>query len=173
MSLRRKTTKFANSDTISCLANLSYLSEHEKREIELFTTSAVERIINGEISSQQNIVEFNDDSVTKRLVQFIKEEKPYFKNEINPDDLIYPMPLIAKKNNDRILAQSGVFLLFGLESELLQKAVSHHTQYLDIPALNKDPILEELDAIGINEYSAFPEPEKIALAINKRYSSAT
>lgn len=174
MRLHKITPKFANSDTVSCLANLSYLSDQEKTQIGVVTSrlqleenTTFQR---GDRQSRRDeIAAFNEMEATKRLVQFVKEEKPYFLNTIDPLDLIYPTAMIARKNNERILAQSGVFLIYGMVPMLHQTSLSHHTDVLEIPESSKQTMLNELDAVGINEYSAFPEPEKIAKAINSQY----
>ena len=124
----------------------------------------------GEADTILNDESFNLDTSVKRLVQFIREEKPYFENRVRLSDLIYPQPIIARKNNARILAQSGAFLLFGLEQKIDAKRMQAFTTLIDIPAESKESILDALDAVGINEYSAFPEPEKVSATIKRRYS---
>jgi hypothetical protein len=51
----------------------------------------------------------------KRLHQFIRSEKPYFQPIINPIDLFVPYYVHPKMSNRRILAQSGAFILYGLD----------------------------------------------------------
>lgn len=67
------------------------------------------------------------------------------------------------KNNPRILKKDGAFLIFGLSmkpEEANELARNHVRQELYIS--NQDKILKELDAVGINEATLFPEVDKVA-----------
>lgn len=169
--------KFGNSDKVACLANLSRLTEDERSIIKGATAECVsilggsEHAYNASAEKQQLARDFfNDKPEVKRLVQFIRDEKPYFENRVNFDDLWDIQPVIPSKRNARINAQSGAFLLFGLAevfSEIWARNVEVHR--IHINADSKSEILSALDAVGINENTAFPEPEKIASAICRKF----
>lgn len=66
--------------------------------------------------------------------------------------------------NRRILAQQGAFLVYGLTSELKDGVNSHDIAVTrtPVPASSKHKLLRELDNVGINESSMFPEIEAAA-----------
>lgn len=49
------------------------------------------------------------------LLHFIKEDKSYFQNIINPDDVGSVFAIKPKLDNPRIIRQQGTFLIFGIE----------------------------------------------------------
>lgn len=139
--------KYYDSDSISCICNLANLN-HSEKEI-LTNTSA------------SNISDFNKLYPTTRLFQFIQEEKPHFQQRIKKEDLFKPYYVIPKRNNSRIVAQSGAFLAFGLnweEGESRQKSIRSFS--LRIPASSKKSIRQDLNLIAINSGSMFPEIDK-------------
>ena len=182
MSIRRDTAKFPSSDTVSCLSNLAYLSELEKRQIREFIDEKVSENLEsydpdvrrekygGDDQSNETVSDreiFNEMPSVRRLVQFVREEKPHFENRIDPQDLLFPTPIIAKKNNERILAQSGVFLVFGIQRELRARTIKHHTTFIDVDKNSKQRILDALDAVDAEalseEDAALLEAERAAL----------
>lgn len=144
--------KFFDSDTVSVISNIA------------------RRPINFEIeySKETSKADFNEEHHICYLLHEIKEEKPYFQNIINPVHLEEVYAVKVKLDNLRILKQSGAFLLFGVRSskrfqadvpfEWIMNKVGSKLN-LSIPAANKKKILKELDLIGINESTLFPELE--------------
>ena len=102
LTMKKNDTKYYDSDTASCIANLAQLSQREKKALNL----------------SLGRTEFNNDREVKRLVQFIREEKPYFEAQIRPGDLKRALFVKPKFNSRRIAAQAGAFLLFGLRDSL-------------------------------------------------------
>lgn len=145
--------KFFDSDTVSCIANLAHLKTSEKQAID-FTLFGDP---------------FNEQLQIKRLLQFIRVEKPYFLSIIRPDDLRTVVCVKPKQSNRRILAQAGAFLLFGLASDLDNHPVPGISiERIQINARKKRTILQELDRMGINDSTMFPEIEKMALYIRSK-----
>lgn len=95
----------------------------------------------------------------------------------------------SKKNNQRLINQSGEFLLFGLgvDSSKLEEglfltkktcatfpqdwliASEHNQQRLIISSDKKKSILNELDYLGINKSFIFPEMSSFAEEIKQKY----
>lgn len=100
LTLPRSRQKYFDSDTVSCIANLSNLTQEERTIIE--DTKA------------RNISEFNSLNPVDRLAQFIRAEKPSFRDRIQRPDLFKRIHVIPKMNNPRIVAQSGSFVLLVL-----------------------------------------------------------
>lgn len=145
--------KFADSDTISLICNLTRLSETERKEI-----VELRKICPPKSAAARK--EFRNDSVIKRLSQFVRVEKPYFLDSINPSDLFNYFFVYPAKNNRRVSAQSGAFVAAGLlRYTSPSESRSFKTQIIEIPAIAKANIIEQLDDININSRSLFPEIE--------------
>jgi hypothetical protein len=151
--IKKNSVKFFDSDTVSCITNLAHLKAAEKNAIDFSLSGA----------------EFNKQLQIDRLLQFIRAEKPQFRGIIVPDHLKTVLCVKPKQNNQRILAQAGAFLLFGLTSHLDTHSVPGIVvERIRINARNKVAILKELDRMSINESTMFPEIEKAALYIRKK-----
>lgn len=148
--------KFFDSDTVSCLSNLSYLNAPERNVIRR----------NLHLPKGQ----FNEVAQVRRLVSFIKPEKPYFEFSIDPVDLNGPMLVKPKLNNRRIVAQNGAFIIFGLTRYLKPNPQGpFQTITFDIKAASKVKIFKELDRLGFNNESMFPELESAAKYVSQKF----
>jgi hypothetical protein len=157
--------KYYDSDSVSCLANLANMTSEEKDEIHRLRES-----LKGDISSTGNIKKFNQSGVIERLHQFIRSEKPYFLPIIDPIDLFKPYYVHPKMSNRRILAQSGAFILYGINPPkrmFFPYPIDEKT--FIIPQSEKLPIRQELENLGINESTLFPEIDKAAARIKNQY----
>lgn len=147
--------KFYDSDTVSVIANIAKRPKNFEFDY----------------TDKTKISEFNESYHIEFLHHEIKEEKPYFKNIINFKDIEQVFAVRVKLDNPRILKQSGAFLLFGVRGNKLLQAevpydwiINKSDKYLKltIPAINKKKILKELDLMGINDSTLFPELENQA-----------
>jgi hypothetical protein len=157
--------KYFDSDSVSCLANLANMTAEEKTEI-----NRLRKNLKGDISSAGNIKKFNKYDVIQRLHQFIRSEKPYFREIINPVDLFKPYYVHPKMSNRRILAQSGAFILYGIDPPkrmFFPYPIDEKT--FIIPRSEKIPIRQELEKLGINESTLYPEIDKAAARIKNQY----
>lgn len=143
----RDQVKYYDSDTVSCITNLSQLTNIEKAALDF--------------GLQQK--EFNETNEVDRLLQFIREEKPYFRERIIPDDLRRVLCVKPKFNSKRIVAQSGAFLLFGMTGALDDNPAPGITvERISINGNHKTTITRELAHLGINDSTMFPEIESAA-----------
>ena len=147
--------KFFDSDTVSCLANLSRLQKQEKNQIDFTLTQ----------------IEFNATLPITKLLHFIREEKSFFVEKIVPDDLKQIVCVRGKMANNRIVSQSGAFLIFGLGATLAAGQPSISIERVSINKNDKQKILAELDALNINESTVFPYIENSAKYISKKYGA--
>jgi hypothetical protein len=161
--------KYYDSDSVSCISNLSNMTADEKDAIHRLTESL--NADRGDISDAGNIERFNTDGVVYRLMQFIRAEKPYFQPIMNPLDLFVPYYVHPKMSNRRILAQSGAFILYGIHPPewLFRPHQIEETPFV-VPQGDKRRIREALDNIGINESTLFPEIDKAADRIRNSYA---
>lgn len=150
--------RYFDSDRVSCMANLANLTIHEKREM-----AAAYRL---------DKVAFNKQPVVQRLLWFVRIEKPHFEAKIDPKHLLHPVFVKPKMNNRRIIAQSGAFLIYGarrlrsreIDTDLrLSRAI--------VPAAKKVEIRDQLERLGIHASSLFPEIDKAAGFIVRRYAN--
>ena len=120
-----------------------------------------------------------------RLLGEIKTEKPGFAARIDPKDLLRNHIVQPLLDNPRIIRQSGAFIVFGLtqmddvvkgnevgdgsfqgiKPENEYRVASSDGKRLLILVKNKDKILGELNSVGINEMSLFPEIAEVTKAI--------
>lgn len=149
-SIQRKDVKYFDSDVASCIANLARLPKSEKNAIKFDKEG------------------FNDQPPIKRLLHFIREEKPFFEPVIILDDLRKIICVKGKKSNDRIYSQSGAFLLFGLDAVFDESGTPDIT-VSRITITNKKIILKELDLLNINESTVFPYIENSAKYVAEKF----
>lgn len=147
--------KYYDSDAVSCIANLANLSNVEKEDI-------------GSLDHTKRS-DFNCNNSTKRLVQFVRAEKPYFQRNINPIDLFRPYHVIPKLSNKRIIAQSGSFIIYGLNGgPSFNRNIK--VKSIRIPHASKATIRTELRQLGVHQATLFPEIEKAAGYIKQKYA---
>jgi len=156
--------KYYDSDSVSCLANLANMTSEEKTEI-----NRLVKDLKGDISSAVNIKKFNKYDVIQRLHQFIRSEKPYFLPIIDPIDLFKPYYVHPKMSNRRILAQSGAFILYGIDEPKIYSPIRIDPKPFIVPMDEKSTIRKALENIGISESTLFPEIDKAATRIKNQY----
>ncbi|MBY6033309.1 FRG domain-containing protein [Marinobacter daepoensis] len=149
-TMPRTEVKYFDSDVASCISNLARLPKGEKDKISF------------------EIDDFNGQNSVKRLIHFIKEEKPYFEPKIVPDDLRKIVCVKGKQSNDRISSQSGAFLLYGLDA-VMDEEGTPDISVTRITVDNKGKILKELDLLNINESTVFPYIENSAKYVAEKY----
>ena len=165
--------KHYDSDTISVLANLAkcdyreiYIKKYERED--------------------KSLSVFNEQDSIRILLRQIKEEKPYFEPLIRPDDLSSIFLVKPKYGNPRITNQAGAFFLFGLGIEQGNPCVAKEQSltkggHVEIPSdwvrhkfivpkEKKKQILKELALLGITESYIYPEIDKYAKELKKRYN---
>ncbi|AUI65933.1 MULTISPECIES: FRG domain-containing protein [Glaesserella] len=162
LKIKKDKFKYYDSDTVSCIANLAYLSFDEKQEII------------DSYKKNPNITrkEFCNLTPITRLLHFIKDEKPHFHNNIDPNDLFKVVAIRSKMNNERIIAQSGSFLLFGLnikDLDLQKNIDGIDIRSIEIHKNNKEKIKKDLDSLSINDASMFPSISEAAKYIKNKY----
>lgn len=187
LEVPKNDTKFFLSDAVSCKSNLAQLTRPEIEALRAAVIASCERKLGKSFKRrklltwrsvdpekwQEVIEDFNLEPVVGRLVQFIREEKPHFEGKIDPIDLIKPDIVLPKKNNARISAQSGAFLVYGVNillSDTLAARQSIKKSVIDIASAQKGEILRALSSIGISENFVYPEFERAAAHIKKLYS---
>lgn len=114
---------------------------------------------------------FNKMEIVNRLVRQVQREKPYFENRIIPSDLLRVLFVKSAMLNQRIIKQSGAFLVCGLMPEDNGEIVKLLNKYrysgnkkpvIIVPAKNKSELLKELRIFDLHTASIYPEIDKVA-----------
>jgi FRG domain len=156
LKIKKAKTKFFDSDTVSCIANLVRLSHEEKQSID---TGLAQEL-------------FNETEPIPRLLHFIKQEKPYFTDCIVPPDLRSILCVRPKMSNNRISFQSGAFLIFGLDAVLAEIGNPDiGIQRVSISASKKTKILQELSLLNINQSTVYPLLDNSSKVIKEKYTA--
>jgi len=154
MTTKKSQIKFFDSDTVSCIANLSRLPD----------------IVKKELNYRQSKESFNKTEACSHLLHLIKDEKSYFKDVIKPEDLQRLIVVKGRMSNPRINSQSGAFLIFGEDAVLPETGLSEiKIKKLKVTSRKKTKIMEQLSRFGINESTVYPGIEKAAGEIAKKY----
>lgn len=149
---------YSDSDTVSILSNIAI----QDKNFVYDSTLCREK--------------FNNKPNISKLLHSIKHEKSFFKEIIEPNALNQVVCVKSIMNNKRIINQSGAFFLFGAESEKIKYSqikedwiLLQEDKRLFVKSSNKKTILKSLDLLGVNESIVYPEMEKYAEWLNKKY----
>jgi hypothetical protein len=74
-------------------------------------------------------------------------------------------------SNRRILAQSGAFIIYGIDEHKIHFINRIDPKPFIVPKDNKSTIRKALDNIGINESTLYPEIDKAAARIKNYYKT--
>ncbi|MFW0715018.1 FRG domain-containing protein [Pedobacter sp. N23S346] len=142
--------KYYDSDTVTILANIAKRPLNFKIN-ELYT---------------EDLIQFNKKEAILKLLHEIRDDKPQFLPIIDKNDIRRVIAVKTKHSNSRIIKQSGAFFLFGIDNiKSVPASVSNDWILKNFKTNNaiisnlKKAILDELDALGINEATLFPELE--------------
>ncbi|PZU19300.1 MAG: hypothetical protein DI589_21920 [Shinella sp.] len=141
-----------DSDRVSCISNLCLMKDEEKNRMDL--------TMGGEA--------FNAEPVVEKLIHFIRREKPYFEARIRPEDLQKIVFVRARNTHERMISQSGAFLLFGKDS-ILPETGHSNIKISRIRIRNKAGILAQLAKLNIKASTIYPGIEKAASDVAKKY----
>lgn len=134
--------KYYDSDAVCILANL------------------VKRPMNFEFDDQKDY-----------LVYDIQKDNPSFDGDILKSDAIHKVfCVLPKLNNNRIICQDGAFFIFGMGKTKKEPAtLPDQPSKIIIKADAKKNILKELELLGIDEASLFPETDKVMKQIKLQF----
>jgi hypothetical protein len=111
--------KYYDSDTVSILTNIS-------KRPSSFNIIEIKNL---------NIEKFNTEQEIQYLLHEIREEKAYFQPIIDQKDIEKVVAVKVKQSNNRIIKQSGAFLIFGIDGEKVNPASVPENWIVD---LNKE-----------------------------------
>lgn len=155
ITLDEDLVRYFDSDRVSCVANLARCTPQQK--------ASLRQLVGATANTDKAKKAFNTDPTVRRLLHFIRGEKPAFEAEIVPEHLTGIFLVKPKMNNRRILAQEGAFLAFGLVPELPREG--NHDFQIDrvaVESRNKGRIRRQLAQLSVNERTLFPEIDRAA-----------
>lgn len=151
----------------------------------IFINSYVEHIQNHIRSEINKEITNANEMYFGKLLHNIREDKSYFDGIINPLDLPKVFAVKPKLDNPRIVRQHGAFLIFGIKethfvgfgdykpmAELNTDWIlrgNPHKERIIIDKDSKDKIRKELNTLGFNQSTLFPEIDKVAEYVRDKY----
>ena len=153
------------SDTISVIANFAKLSQGEQMAL---------------LGQSSSWFDPTYSQSIHRLYQFIRQEKPYFEERIDPRHLYQIFVVEPQQSSERIRAQSGAFLVSAFHNRFEKDKVLEHQieglpmydhYELSVPAGSKHSIMKILRMINITKETLFPGLDESAKAIMSHYNS--
>ena len=165
-----------NSDTVSVIANFARLRRGEQNILLSKTKEDTKCDTDPGFGPEFQL----GDSYAlamNRLYQFIRLEKPSFKERIDPKDLFRVIVVEPQQSFERIRAQSGAFLLSAFherfeETEVLKWTADlplYHHYTLTVRGGCKSAIDAELATFNITRETMFPGLDEAAKAVTDFY----
>lgn len=163
--LDERDVRFFDSDRISLITNLARCTHEQKEQLT--------KLVAANPVTDKELEDFNTERTVRRLLHFVRSEKPAFEAEIEPEHLNGIYLVKPKLNNRRILAQEGAFLAFGLTSEVPKTmGPVFDVTTLGVTAARKPDIRRQLDGLSINERTLYPDIERAARYLTDELQTA-
>ena len=103
-----------------------------------------------------HILDANDQADAMLIRQYLE-----LSGECDPKNGLRTVAVNPIWNSERIMLQKGAFTLHGSRYFTVAPSRAPYVVYVPIPKKHKPTLLKELDRIGVNEMSLFPEPEHL------------
>lgn len=177
MTIPNEDVSHYSGDTVSILSSLASRPYSDKELLLDCLTEAERRLSQGD-EYEEVIKDFNEQEPVLRLLHEIRHEKPHFLSKINPQSLRRTVGVKVKRNNERILAQHGAFLLFGLGTDASQPSAipdrwnltaRANEKRIYIAPKAKTKILVQLQQMMIRHHTLFPGLESTAMHLKGKH----
>lgn len=154
----RKSVKYSDSDRIMMLSTIPELSYEDKRLLNRISVDSLKMNAFDQSDKEEYVC-----GELERYFQTILRERPTFKREIRPIDLIKPIIVQPNHTNSRISKQEGAFILSGLSKDEEDARIKiEQLVAMKIIIHNRVDILKDLDYLGINDASLFLDMESVS-----------
>ena len=161
-----------DSDTISVIANFAKLRVAEQN---LLLGKKQKDVREGEEIATAD----RHSSAMLRMNQFIRQEKPYFEDRMEPRDLYRVFVVEPRQTFDRIRAQSGAFLISAFHERFEQDEILKWNEDIpvyeyfsvEVPGERKGDILKQLQLFDVTHERLYPGLDAAAEAVNEYYSN--
>ena len=181
LAVRRSMVKPYTSHSVSVVANFTRLRRSEQNLLLTKTMQYTEE--DNDLPPTASYKSWRSGgylSTMSRLVQYVRLEHPSFEERIEPQDLFRVFVVEPQRSNERIVAQSGAFLLSAFHERFDESEVQCRTKQLSIyhhytiriPHERKDCIRKQLRSLNISEETMYPGLEKAAEAVKLGYGGS-
>ena len=157
---------YANSNRIQMLSKLAEFTKKEQRHLRKLAYRNLFREKFPQLTSGKY-----RDAVVEQYFHAIKRNDGAFERELVPLDILRPLFVQPNKDNPRILKQDGAFVLSGLdagERESNMKIRKYLAKTVNIKMDEKQKLRKELEIVGINQATLFPEVDKVAAYLREK-----
>ena len=169
-----KLVKPYTSDVVSVIANFARLSQFDqdlvlgKRGLSDESGRAINPVSSAPRHSRAMLY----------LYQYIKQEKPYFEERIDPRDLYRVFVVEPQQSSERLRAQSGAFLISAFHKRFERVAVAKKNPEIPVYAHYKLDVAEcehkanmmrELEMLNISKETLRPGLDSAAQAVTAKY----
>lgn len=173
-----------NSDTVSIIANFAKLTRDEQ---DLVVGKVTQPFSDSAVQTAETIAKRNRrlthrggspvNLAMAKLYQLIRDEKPYFRENIDIRDLLRVFVIEPQHSPERIRAQAGAFLVSAFHDRFEREQILKWNEKLPVyahnrvavSAMKKDHMMEDLRLLGITRESLFPGLDETAKAISSSY----
>ena len=172
--------KSFNSDTVSIIANFAKLRHAEQN---LLLGKSMGRLCRRVRRVATALRLGHSHRSRGRLYHFIQQEKPHFKEKIDPRDWFRVFVVEPQQSFERLRAQSGAFLISAFHERFERNEIlklnpnipvcnlyNHYTLTVSGDS-KKDNIMEDLRLLNITRETLFPGLDEAAKAVEQRYSA--
>ena len=162
MAEDKKNVKYSDSNAVTLLSSLAVLETCYKQELYLKIEESLKK-------HDPSI--YKQSLAYKRFVAEVKTALPSFSEELfDPEVLMHPRHVKVGMINERIIAQSGSFILFGL----CDYKTGHYAQLNTVSKnrifiVNRPYIVRQLEMLNINPGTMYPDKDHMSTAITKSY----
>ncbi|MFA0629711.1 FRG domain-containing protein [Vibrio sp. 10N.222.49.A3] len=151
----KKDIKYFDSDTVSVVSNIAWLKNNFS--------------LPNKFSGDSQSFHSEDNEHADVLMHCIRQEKPHFRERVNPKHIQSVVCVKPKLDNQRIIRQDGAFLLFGVDETKRFSAQIEPDWILQpngnryiIKAKDKPEINKQLASLGISKAKLFPEIDMVS-----------
>lgn len=162
MSESKENIKYSDSNAVTLISSLAVLETCYKQEL-------YEKIMEYKEKKDPNI--YKNSMAYKRFVAEVKNELPSFSEDLfDPDTLIRHRHVKVGMINERVIAQSASFILFGLCNYETGEYLPLETHCKErIFVVNRGFINKQLNMLNINSSTMYPDMDHKAIEIIKSY----
>lgn len=161
-----------NSDTISIASNVARLSRREK-----------DALLGKHFSLGNNRIRYEDEHVRamRRLHRLIRQEKPYFEEQIDPRQFYQVFVVEPQQSSERVRAQAGAFLVSAFHERFEREEIlrwndgipvyAHYKLTISGEQEHMNRIKEDLQLLNVTRENLFPGLDSSAQSVSDTYDA--
>ena len=174
-SVCRDLVKPFTSDTVAIISNLAKLPRSEQACLLGWAPDDVEQHDPGAFA---DLLFLPHERALRRLYHLIRQERPHFRELIDPRDYYQVFVVEPAQSFERIRAQSGAFLISAFHERFERDDILswnpripvYDHVVLDLPSASKESIVRELSLLDVTREKLLPGLDEAARAITRQFS---